>query len=279
MTRVAPGLRSSRSAMLWNYAFIVIVVVYSLVPFYWVFVAAFDKNPQLWLTTPQFTLQNFVNLVTGGKALVWMVNSLIYAVGTLVLVLFASVLGGYTLSRLNFWWKTPFLFFIILIRIIPRTTFLVPHFKLVHNLGLLDTYFSVILVDAAFSLPLALWIMKTFYDTIQIELEEAVWIDGGTRLTSLIRVVLPLSAPAVGAISVITFNGAWGTFLSPLIFITSTEKLPLGLGIYRAYITSQYIDYAFMAALAVVYLTPTVVLFLFFRKYVIKSFNIAGVTG
>ena len=97
MTRVAPGLRSSRSAMLWNYAFIVIVVVYSLVPFYWVFVAAFDKNPQLWLTTPQFTLQNFVNLVTGGKALVWMVNSLIYAVGTLVLVLFASVLGGYTL--------------------------------------------------------------------------------------------------------------------------------------------------------------------------------------
>ena len=208
-----------------------------------------------------------------------MVNSLIYAVGTLVLVLFASVLGGYTLSRLNFWWKTPFLFFIILIRIIPRTTFLVPHFKLVHNLGLLDTYFSVILVDAAFSLPLALWIMKTFYDTIQIELEEAVWIDGGTRLTSLIRVVLPLSAPAVGATSVITFNGAWGTFLSPLIFITSTEKLPLGLGICRAYITSQYIDYAFMAALAVVYLTPTVVLFLFFRKYVIKSFNIAGVTG
>ena len=121
--------------------------------------------------------------------------------------------------------------------------------------------------------------MKTFYDTIQIELEEAVWIDGGTRLTSLVRVVLPLSAPAVGATSVITFNGAWGTFLSPLIFITSPEKLPLGLGIYRAYITSQHIDYAFMAALAVTYLMPTVVLFLFFRKYVIKSFNIAGVSG
>ena len=112
--------------------------------------AAFDKNPQLWLTAPQFTLQNFVNLAPGGKALLWTLNSLIYAVGTLILVLFASVLGGYTLSRLDFWWKTPFLFSIILIRIIPRTTFLVPHCKLVHNLGLLHTYFSVILVDAAF---------------------------------------------------------------------------------------------------------------------------------
>ena len=215
--------------MAWNYGFVVLVVVYSLVPFYWVFVAAFDKDPQLWLTTPQFTLQNFVNLITGGKALVWMVEQLdlrrrhpgpgpVCERTWRIHVVAAGFLVEDSLP----------LFSIILIRIIPRTTFLVPHFKLVHNLGLLDTHFSVILVDAAFPLPLALWIMKTFYDTIQIELEEAVWIDGGTRLTSLIRVVLPLSAPAVGATSVIAFNGVWGTFLSPLIFITSPEKLPLG---------------------------------------------------
>ena len=259
--------------------FLYAVLIFSVIPFLWVFMAAFDKTPQLWITSIDFTLQNFSNLIFNVDALTWFMNSFIYAIGTLFLVLIASSLGGYTLSRIDVWWKTPFLYFILLIRIIPGTTYLVPRFKMINNLGLLDTYFSVILIDAAESLPIALWIMKTFYDTINRELEEAVWIDGGNRWNSLTRVVFPLSLPAVAAVSILTFTSSWGTFLTPLLFITSPSKIPLGIAIYRAYVTPQTIDFAFMAALSILYMLPAIALFLFFRKYLIKSFNIAGVSG
>ncbi|MBU8913169.1 MAG: carbohydrate ABC transporter permease [Spirochaetales bacterium] len=262
-----------------RYGFVVFLVVFSLVPFYWLILSAFDTKPQLWLTPVEFTFQNFVNFFVQEQGFLWMGNSLIYAVGTVVLVLVASTLGGYMLSRLKFWWKTPFLYFIILIRVIPNTTYLVPLFKLISNLGLMDTYFAVILVDASGSLPIALWVMKTFFDTIQPELEEAVWIDGGTRWTSLTRVVFPLSAPAAAAVAILTFRGSWGTFLTPVLFITSDNKTPLGVAIFRAYITSQYIDYGFLAALAIVYIAPIIVLVLYARRHLIKSFNLAGVKG
>ena len=279
MKRPGRRVRTPRSELIFNYGFAAFLVVYSLVPFFWLIVSAFDTKPQLWLTPVEFTFQNFVNFFTVEKGLLWTTNSLIYAVGTVSLVLIASALGGYMLSRLNFWWKTPFLYFIILIRVIPNTTYLVPLFKLISSLGLMDTYFAVILVDASGDIPIALWLMKTFYDTIQPELEEAVWMDGGSRWTSLTRVVFPLSAPAAAAVAIITFRGSWGTFLMPVLFITSNDKLPLGVAIFRAYITSQHIDYGFLAALAVVYIIPTIVLVLYARRHLIKSFNLAGVTG
>jgi len=256
-----------------------LLVVFSLMPFYWLILSAFDTKPQLWLTPVEFTFQNFVTFFVQEQGLLWTLNSLIYAVGTVAVVLFASTLGGYMLSRLKFWWKTPFLYFIILIRVIPGTTYIVPLFKLIVNLGLMDTYWAVILVDAAGSIPIALWVMKTFFDTIQPELEEAVWIDGGTRWTSLVRVVFPLSAPAAAAVAILTFRGSWGTFLTPVLFISSPSKLPLGVAIFRAYITSQYIDYGFLAALAIVYIVPIIALVLYSRRHLIRSFNLAGVTG
>ena len=272
-------MRASRSALAISYGFLVPVVVFSLVPFIWVFVAAFDATPQLWFTRVEFTLLNFVEFFTDQEGFRWLMNSVIYAVGTLVLVIVASALGGYTLSRMQVWWKTPFLYFIVLIRILPVTTFIVPLFKLIRDLGLLDSYWSVIIVEAAFNLPLALWIMKTFYDTIPVELEEAVWIDGGSRLTSLIYVVLPLSLPGVAATAVFTFIHGWGTFLPPLLFISSPEKLPLGVGIFKAFTTVTAIDFGFMTALAVVYMIPTIILFVWARTYLIRSFNIGGVGG
>ena len=259
--------------------FLYIVLFYSFIPFLCIILASFDETPQLWITTVDFTFKNFIKLIFSKEALLWFLNSTIYALGTLFLVLIASALGGYTLSRINVWWKAPFLYFILLIRIIPGTTYLVPRFKMINSMGLLDTYFSVILIDAAEALPIGIWIMKTFYDTINKELEEAVWIDGGNRFTSLTRVVFPLSLPAVAAVSILTFTSSWGTFLTPLLFITSPSKIPLGIAIYRAYVTPQTIDFAFMAALSMLYMIPAIALFIFFRKYLIKSFNIAGVNG
>ena len=279
MKRSGRRVRTPRSQLIFNYGFVVFLIIYSLVPFFWLIVSAFDTKPQLWLTPLEPTLENFINFFTVQKGLMYMRNSLIYAAGTVSLVLFASSLGGYMLSRLKFWWKTPFLYFIILIRVIPNTTYIVPLFKLITNLGLMDSYFAVILVDASGNIPIALWLMKTFYDTIQPELEEAVWIDGGTRWTSLTRVVFPLSAPAAAAVAIISFRGSWGTFLSPVLFINSNNKLPLGVAIYRAFITSQYINYGYLAALAVVYIIPTIALVLYSRRHLIRSFNLAGVTG
>lgn len=118
MKRRGRGVRTPRTTQISKYGLVVFLVVFSLVPFYWLILSAFDTKPQLWLTPVEFTFQNFVNFFVHEEGLLWMGNSLIYAVGTVSLVLVASTLGGYMLSRLKFWWKTPFLYFIILIRVI-----------------------------------------------------------------------------------------------------------------------------------------------------------------
>ena len=124
-------------------------------------------------------------------------------------------------------------------RIIPATATIAPLYLLAQRLGLVDTYQGLILILAAQQLPLALWLMKGFFDTVPGELEEAAWIDGTGRLGSAVRIVLPLAAPGVGAAALFAFIEAWGDFLTPFILVTSSDRFPLSVGLYAAYKAPQ----------------------------------------
>jgi multiple sugar transport system permease protein len=285
------------------YGALTLVCAYCAIPFLWVLTASFDTTPTQFLAWPHgWTLENYTGIFTRQEGMRWIFNSfVIVGSATLVVIVFGG-LGGYALSRSTGWWKRPFLYAIILIRVIPPPALIVPLYKLMltandaigaavrslapagavrqimHIFGFIDGYLGLILVLASLQLPLALWIMKTFFDTIPRDYEEAALMDGATLSQRIRRVLIPLALPGVGAAGLFAFISAWGDFLNPLIFLSSDELQTLPLGLFRAFMRVNQIDYGFMAALAVIYTLPAVVAFGFARKYLVQSFG-GGIKG
>ena len=150
------------------------------------------------------------------------------------------------LSRFDFRGRRVLMFGILMTRIIPVSATIAPLYLIVQWLKLIDTYQGMIVVLAAQQLPLAIWLMKGFFDTVPGELEEAAWVDGASRLTSALRIVLPLAAPGVGAVALFAFIESWGDFLTPLILITSSDKTPISIGLFQAFSYRNQVDWGLL---------------------------------
>jgi multiple sugar transport system permease protein len=284
------------------YATLSLISIFCAIPFFWVFLASLDGNAQLFLRWPeQWTMDNYVKIFVqedGGK---WLFNSLFIVGSSTALVIVLAGLGGYALSRTTAWWKLPFLYGILLIRVLPPTALVVPLYKILLTLnnaeaavlrpifgssaraimrwtGFIDGYLGIILVLATMQLPLALWIMKTFFDGLPRDYEEAALMDGATMVQRIRRVLIPLALPGLAAAGLFSFIAAWGDFLLPLTFLSSPELQPLPLGLFRAYLRVNTVDYGFLTALAFIYLLPAVIAFGFARRFLVQTFA-GGVKG
>ena len=303
-TPAAPSIGTNeRRGDLAAYGALTFISIYCAIPFLWVLVASVDAEPSQFLAWPDaFTATNYVSIFTEQDGFLWIFNSLIVVGSATLIVLILGGLGGYALSRSQGWWKRPFLYTIILIRVVPPTALIVPLYKVLltanigvgaviravmppdlvrptmHIFGFIDGYLGITLVLAATQLPLALWIMKTFFDAIPRDYEEAALMDGATLLQRIRRVLIPLALPGLGAAGLFAFIVAWGDFLMPLVLLSSPELQTLPLGLFRAFMRVNQIDYGFMAALAVIYTLPAVIAFGFARRFLVQTFS-GGVKG
>lgn len=281
--------RAPRSPRFWTdlsvYATLSILALFCAVPFVWLFAAAFDAHATPYLQVPQLTLNNLVNMFrasgdNGGQLLY---NSMIMAGGAVIVVILTCTLAGYSLSRLNFPGKRALMFAILLSRLVPPIATIVPLFSLFLFLDrfvqMTDSYQGIILVLAAYQMPLVLWILKSFFDTVPITLEEAAWIDGASRFTSAWRIVFPLALPGVAAAALFAFIGAWSEFLVPLILINSPDKEPLSIGIFRAFQNYYIVDWGAFAGLSLLYMLPALVFFLIARRFLIRSVLAGAMAG
>jgi len=280
------------------YATLSLISIFCLMPFVWLILASFDKNASLFLRWPSpWTLNNYIGIFVREGGARWFFNSfIVVGTATIIVLLFAG-LGGYALSRMKVWWKRPFLYTIILVRVIPPPALIVPLYKILLTgngavgsfvrslvssesvrpimlvVGLIDGYFGLILVFAAMQLPLALWIMKTYFDTIPHDYEEAALVDGANLFQRIRLVIAPLALPGLAAAGLFAFISAWGDFLMPLILLSSSELQMLPLGLFRAFLRVQQIDYGFLSALAILYMLPAVIAFGFARRYFVQTFS------
>jgi len=279
--RLGVSRRRRRSGSLPSvYLFLACLAVFCAVPFVWIVLASFDPHAGVHLQIPTtIDLSNYARFLTDPKFSRFVINSLIMAGGATILAVATSVLGGYALSRFSFPGRRTLMFAILMTRIIPVSATIAPLYLIVQRIGLVDTYQGMILVLAAQQLPLALWLMKGFFDTVPIDLEEAAWVDGAGRLGSAIRIVLPLAAPGVGAVALFAFIEAWGDFLTPLILITSSDKTPLSIGLFQAFTYRNQIDWGLLTAISVVYMLPTVVLYILVRRYLLRATIVGALQG
>ena len=280
------------------YTTLSLISLFCVIPFVWLFLASFDGNASLFLRWPSsWTLNNYIGIFAREGAARWFFNSLVVVGTATIIVLIFSGFGGYALSRTNAWWKRPFLYAIVLVRVVPPPALIVPLYKILLTgndsvgsfvrsflnpdwvrpvmlvFGLIDGYLGLILVFAAMQLPLALWIMKTYFDTIPHDYEEAALVDGATLFQRIRHVIAPLALPGLGAAGIFAFISAWGDFLMPLILLSSSELQMLPLGLFRAFLRVQQIDYGFLSALAILYMLPAVIAFGFARRYFVQTFS------
>ena len=253
----------------------VAISAFFLVPFLWLLSAAFDAKATAYLQLPvQPTIDNFVRIFTEHDFARVLGNSVFVAVATMILVVFSVSLAGYSLSRLDLRRKDWITYAVLLLQTMPISATMVPIYGLARQLGLRNSYLGLILIHAAIELPFLIWLMKGFFDSIPRHLEEAAWLDGRSKLRALYEIVLPLARPGLGIAAGLAFLSAWAEVLMVVILIDQDNLKTVPLAFYEAMRTQggyTEVQYGVIAAMAVMYLLPVMIVFFGARRLMIRG--------
>ncbi len=225
------------------------------------------------------TLQAYVHVLTETDLPQWIFNSLIITIGTSIVGLIFAATSAYAFSRYKFPGRGVGLTALLATQLIPATMLLVPIFILAVQLQLTGTYRGLMIAYSVTSVPFSIWILKGYYDTVPIELEEAARIDGCSQLEAFWRILLPLSTPALVIVFLFNFLAAWNEFVIARVMIGSTTPLftwPLGILRFQAQFQTQWGD---LAAASILISIPVVALFLYSSKWLISGVTLGGVKG
>ena len=225
-----------------------------------------------------FSLEHYVRMLGGETFWLWTRNSIIVAVGTTLVGLVLAVPAGYAFSRYDFAGRKGAMFVFMLIQMFPGIVILVPYFLVMKTLGLLNTSIGLIIAYSVTALPLCVWMLKGFFDSVPRALEEAAMLDGCNQVEVFFRIVLPLSLPAVAITALFSFITAWNEFLLALVFNTSNDAytLPVGLASMIPATGQQWGDFA---AASIIVSVPVVIMFVFFQRALIQGLSAGSVKG
>ncbi|RFU85022.1 carbohydrate ABC transporter permease [Streptomyces triticagri] len=261
------------------YSVLGLVAVLFALPFGWLVLAALDGEASLSAGLPdRLTLDNFSAVLTFDISLRPILNGLVLAGGSALITIVAGTLCAYPLSRFQLRFKRPFLYTVLFATGLPVTAVMVPVYGLFVRLDALDSTFATTLFLAATSLPYAIWLMKGFIDGVPVELEEAAWVDGASRMTTLWRMVVPLVLPGASVVTLFTFMLAWGNFFVPFVLIQSPEKLPAAVAIHQFFSQFGAVAYGQLAAYSLIYSAPVVLVYLVISKVLGGAFTLSGAT-
>ena len=264
------------------YVGVAIIVVYCLIPFYWMVVSAlrrpndqFDNSP---VPSP-ISFENFETVfakgVGFGRSLL---NSVVVAGTTTLITLIVGTFAAYTLARLNFRGKNIAAALIIATSMFPGVSLVVPLLKLFTEIGWISTYQAMILPSLSFALPLAVWTLATFFRQMPKELEEAAMVDGLTRGQAFRRVILPLAAPGMFTTAIITFIAAWNEYIIALSMVTEKEMKTATVAISQfTGIVNFDSPFGTKMAAGVVVTVPLVIVVLIFQRRIIAGLTAGGV--
>jgi multiple sugar transport system permease protein len=249
---------------------LVLVIGFFGVPFLWIVAAAFDRaSVTSWPWPGEPTLANFRVLFEERRAGNALRNSLIVSGSTMLVAAVTASLAGYGLSRMRFRQKTWLAYGVLLLQTFPLAVTMVPIYDLAIRLRLQDTYRGLILTHTAITLPLLVWLMKSFTDAVPRDVEEAAWIDGASALRAWRDTVVPLTLPGLAVVAGLAFATAWAEVLMVVIMVTDAafETLPFQF----FYAADAGAETQVTAALGVLYVLPVLILFLALRKLLVRG--------
>ncbi|UIK22160.1 carbohydrate ABC transporter permease [Rhizobium leguminosarum] len=269
--------------MIW--AGVVVLLIWSLGPIYWTI--AISVTPSEDFSTrpinffPQhFTLDHYsrllgINIARIGGVEVFkqfraaLFNSVVTSIAATLLCVAISSLGAYAFTRLQFPGRKVLFVAVVATLAIPAYAVLIPLYQIMIKLHLVDTYVGVSLIYVSAFLPLSLWLLRSVFEALPIALEEAAQLDGAGRLYIFFNIVLPLAGPGLTAAAILTFLGAWGQYLVPLIFSPQATK-PLTV-LIPEFVTKNFIDYGLITASGSIAIVIPALVVIFLNRYLVSG--------
>lgn len=255
-----------------RYIIIGIWMIFTLLPLYTAFVASLSEYENLgktFLFPTDWAWHNYVDIFTRVDFASFLRATLIYAVASSILNVILATFAAYALSRFRFKGKGFYMSVIFVTQVLPQVVIVVPVFMLMQKVGLYDSYIAVILVILATSMAMPILLLRSFFDSVPIALEEAAAIDGCSRMQALWRVVLPLVTPGIGTAFALSFFTGWGQYLYPLILTRDPAKTPVTVGIAR--LIDNQTPWEMVMTGTLLSVIPAVVIYLLVQKSLVKG--------
>ena len=268
------AMRTSLASRVGLIAAVVLTVIYSFFPVYWMLVTSVREPSALYrdvsLLPGPFSLESYETLLAATDYPVWFLNSVIVALGTVSITLVLSILIAYSVTRLQMPFKTAIVGSMLLAYMFPPLLLAIPLYAIFVQLGLANTHLALIICHCTIALPLGVWLLWGFFKQMPFDIEEAAMVDGCSRLGAFFRVVLPLSVPGVTTVAIFSFLLSWTDYTFALIMIDSDYQKTLPIGLET--MTGQYElrDGELMAGASLIAL-PLLVMFIFLNRYFIHG--------
>ncbi len=266
---------------------VVVLTFYGLLvvlPVYWMVITSFKTNPEIVNTQhityfPEtVTLENYQSLFRMLSYSTYLKNSIIVTLVTAVVIVFLSILGGYGLARFKFRGKGGVLIFFMLTQMIPCILVIIPLYIVFSKMGLINTRMALFIYYVITNCPFCVVTMRSFFERIPYELEEAAYVDGCGRLETLWRVVLPVMFSGIVAVFVFAFIGAWNELIAGTIFLNTPDMWTIPVGL-KSLIGKYSVQWGALMAGGVLALLPTAIMFMFVQRYVVEGMTAGAVKG
>lgn len=258
-------------------------LLFTLFPVYWLVNSALKGNRELFAFPPRYlpqdpTFANFINAATQTRLPTLYLNSVLVSVLTCLVLAILIVFAGYALDRFRFRGKSLVLVLFFVSQMLPHVVLLVPFFTVHRELGIINTYWSLVLTYVFTWLPFSVLMMRSYYRSIPKEIDEAALVDGCDRTSALFRVVLPSALPGVVATLIFAFINAWNELIYAVVFISdpNLQTLPVGL---MSLMGENRTDWGLVMAIAVLSLVPTLLLFGYIQRFLTSGFAASAVKG
>lgn len=279
------GAKKRRDRIHWLGFYVVLITTIIAVayPLYWMLVGSLAPEGYTFANAPlflpgEFSLEAYRNLFARKAMLLWIFNTFIVTIGATLLTLPVSVLAAYALNRYRFRGRALFIFFVLLVQLLPASSLIVPLFMIFRDVGLLDTFAGIIIAYLSFTLPLAIWVLWGYLQGIPFEFEEAALVDGCTPIGAFMRVTLPLAVPGIAATALFIFLECWNHYLLALVLTSSSSNWVISLGLF-SFIGEYVVEIEQMLAASVIAVIPAFALFAMLQRYLRGGLALGGMKG
>lgn len=270
------------------YAAVLVVVAITFFPIYWMVVSTIQPTKFSTRYPPPLipkgvNFKVFSDLFGKEPIWSWIWHSTLLSLAATAICIFLSVLGAYALSSLRWKGRTAFAIFLLMTQMLPEALIVVPIFRIftdfpLLNMDLRDQLFGLSLIDAAFVLPIGVWVLKNLYDTIPREVQEAARVDGAGPMRVLFQIIMPLTLPGLVAVGVVAFFYAWNEYLFAQLLIPDKELYPasVGLGQMKTMLDTPIEQ---QLAAGMIFAVPPVVFYIVMQRYIVAGITAGAVKG
>lgn len=257
------------------------LVSFSLFPAYWMFSSAIDPEAATRgarILPAGITWENFASVLNDGGFAQYLRNSVLVALGTVVISSIIALFAAVAVSRFTFRFRKGILVLVLMVQMVPLEALVIPLFLQMKTLGMLNSLLGLTIVYLAFSLPFAIWTLRGFVSAVPVELEEAAYLDGASWGRMFWRILVPLVAPGVVATSVFSFITAWNEFIFALTFMQQSSKYTVPVGLQK-FFGENTTDWGAVMAASTIITVPVLVFFLLVQRNLASGLTAGSVKG